>query len=373
MKRLGIVLVLCCLLFCPIEASAETEDLFSQQFQSSGLQEALESLEPESQSILEQWGIDSDSLLSGKGLNFQGVWQTVCSIISDVVQNPLVACSAGAGVILLCSLTETFMGTTESGSQMVHYFGGACIGVVMMLPFGELLSKTVSAVTAAGQFMLVFLPVFAGILIRAGRPLTAGGTVSVVFGCSQFILYLAKHLLLPFMGMFLALTLSQSLSGGMKTDGLVSAVKKTLIWVLGLSTTLYLALLTVTGIINGAGDSLAQRTTRFFIGNMVPVIGGTLSESLGTLQACFSALKTGGGVLGVLGVLAVLLPIICEILLWRLGSLLLVVLSDWLGTTDLSRLLQAIGEAVGLLLSVVICCLTALVVSMGVVATVGGG
>ena len=370
MKKMAWTLLIWLFLLPFFCATAQAEEPLKQYYQSSGLQQALDSLEPQTKSTLESWGLEPETVFSGKGLNIKGVWQTVKSILTDSVKNPLTAFGSAIGVVLLCALTHTLVSESEQMTRMIDYFGGACMGLVWLVPAGELLYKISAALTAVGQFMVLFIPVFAAILIRAGKPLTASGTGALVFGFSQFMVYLSRQLLVPFTAMFLALSFCSTMSAGIKLDGMVASFKKITTWVLGLSATVFSALLSITGVINGAGDSLAQRTTRFFIGNMVPVIGGTLSESLATLQTCFGMLKTAGGVLGIGVVLVLGLPVLTELLLWRLSAALLTALSEWLETGELTRLLRAVGDTIGLLLAITVCCLAVFVVCMAVMATV---
>ncbi len=373
MKKIGMIVVIGLCLAFSLNANASTETVLEEQYQASGLEEVMDSLEPKSKALLEQWGISLKDGLLSEGIQLKDFGTVLKEILIDTVQNPLSACTAAAGVVLLCAVAHRLVPSERSGMGLLEYFGGLCLGVVWMIPVGELLAKSLSAVAAVGQFMMLFIPVYVGILMRAGRPLLAGSTGGVVFGLSQVLVFLSKQLLLPFMGMFLALSLSQSLSGEMKTEGLASATKKISVWMLSIATTVYSALLSITGVINGAADSVAQRTTRFFIGNMVPVIGNTLSESLSTLQTCFGLLKTGGGMLAIGAVIALLLPVVVEILLWRFGTMLLVALSEWMETVTMTRLLHSVGEAIGLLFAIVICCFAVLVVAVGVMSMAGGG
>lgn len=371
MKKIAWTLLICLLVLFFMCITVQAEEISEQYYQSSGLQRALDSLDPKVKGTLESWGLDPKTVFSGKGFEVKDVWQTVTAILTDCVKNPLTAFASTVVVVLLCALTHALVNESVQMNRMIDYFGAACMGVVWLVPAGELLFKVSAALTAVGQFMIVFIPLFAAILIRAGKPLTAGGTGALVFGCSQFMVYLSRQLLVPVMAMFLALSFCSTMSVGVKMDGIVSVFKKTAVWVLGISATVFSALLGITGVINGAGDSVAQRTTRFFIGNMVPVIGGALSESLATLQTCFGLLKTAGGVLGI-GVVFVLgLPVLTELLLWRLSATLLVSISEWLETGELTRVLQAVGDTIGLLLAITIWCLVVFVVCMAVMASVG--
>jgi stage III sporulation protein AE len=353
--------------------NTQQQTILEQQISDSGVQDIWEDLDVAVKERMEEWGITPNTLFSGNGMQVKSLWQTLLELVTDCVKNPLSAGSAAVSVILFCALADAM--TVENNNSMkavVGYFSVICIGAVLMVPIGYLLSKTASAVAAVGDFMLAFLPVYVGILLSVGRTLTAGGAGSLVFGAAQVISYLSKTVILPFISMFLGMSLCAA-PGGLHLDGFTSSLKKGAMWLLGLATTLFTALLSITGIINGAGDSMAQRTTRFFIGNMVPVIGGALCETLSTVQGCFSLLKTGSGMFGIVAVLAFLLPVLIEILLWRGVLMMVTAVSETCEMQEISRLLRSVGDGVGILLSLVICSFVIYTVSLSVMVLAGGG
>lgn len=373
MKKIGIVICFCLLFTLPVGAQTEPDTVMQEAYTGSGLEELYHSLSHDVQETLEQWGIDPEGLFAGEGLNFSGVLKTLGEIVSQSVKNPLSALGMGIGVLLLCGLMDTILPEKQpSMSGTVTFFAGLGMTAAYVIPAGYTLSKTASTLQGMGGFMLAFVPVYAGMLILSGKTLTAGGSCTMVFGCCQVLVHLAKGVMVPLVGMFQALAVSECTLAGVNPVGFSSAVKKTVTWMLGILVTVFTGVLSLTGIINAAGDSMAQRTTRYFIGNMVPVIGGAISESMATLQGCFSLLKTGGGVLG-LGVVAVMaLPVVLELLLWRVANILLVSFAQVMGNRSLAGLLQTMGEGINLLFSILISCLVVYVVCLSVLMMAGG-
>lgn len=373
MKKLWMIMILCICLTMGTAAQEESDSFLREQYRDSGLEQTFDSLDDSTREMLERWGIDPSGIFGGEGLNIHGVWEVVWELLTACVKNPLSAGAAGMGVMLLCSFARTVLPERSTGMNGVMlYFSTLCIAAAVLIPAGYTLSKAASAIAALGHFMLAFIPVFAGILIGMGRSLTAGGACSLVFGCSQLLVWLSQSLLVPLIGMFLAMAICEATVTDLHTAGWTAAFKRCAGWILGLSTTVFSALLCLTGVINGAGDSIAQRTSRFLIGNMVPVIGGTLSESLGMVQGCFSLLKTGGGVLGIGAVLAILLPVLLEVLLWRGMLALLTAASQVTGAVGVTRIFQSLCDGMGLLLAVMICCLVVYTVSLSVLMLAGG-
>ncbi len=373
MKYIGTILLFCLIFTVWVQGETDPTQLIQEQWENSGLQQTIDQLDSQTKQLLEDFGISPKNVFSGKGFSFSSLGEAMSFWFTEAMSGILLAVGGGSCIILLSSFVKNISLTTETQHDLMeHFFATVCLTSVLIVPLGETLTKTATAIGGVGQFMLAFIPIYVGILMQAGHIFMAGSTGGVVFGCSQIIVYLANHLLMPLLGMFMGVSLCRWVSPGNKLTSMTAAIKKVVVWVLGISTTLYSAVLAITGGVQGAADSLSQRTTRYFIGNMVPVVGGALSESVGMVQSCLSLVKTGSGMIGIGVVLVMLLPVFLEIVLWRLGVMVLTSLSEIMDTSLLTGLLQSIGDTIGIVFSVIVCCFVVYVVSLGVMASAGG-
>ncbi|MBR3844368.1 MAG: hypothetical protein IKM39_02550 [Clostridia bacterium] len=369
-KIIGIwimVLVLSGTIFSP---AVNAQELLPDE---SGLSQMYDQLSEELKDSLETFGVSPQSLWKGEGFSLQGLWESVLSFLTESVKNPVTTLGMVTAILLFCLLFQALCpGKNNAMGGILQFFVGFCITVAFAIPAGYTLSKTVAALEGLGSFMMIFIPAYAGVLLAMGKGLTVTGAGGLVFGYCQVMSYLANNIILPFVSMFQAFSICEAASGGVRLTGLATCVKRIAMWVMGISATAFSGMLCLTGLINGAADSVAQRTTRFFIGNMIPVIGGALSDSMATLQGCFSLLKSGGGVLGLAVVLAFVLPILLEVVLWRMVTIVLVAVSHVLEMPRVTGLLQAVGEGMGLLLGIVLCSVAVYIVSLSVLTLAGG-
>ncbi len=339
--------------------------------ESISFEESLAVLGEDTRSLLEKWGISEDRLLEQKESPM--VWAVVKELLVSSVKNPLSAFSNGLLILLLGWIAAALIPQDGFGTgPAVHYAVCLCFAGAVLIPMSYSLEKAASAVSEIGQFMLAFLPIYAGVLLLAGHSMTASGTTNLVFGCAQVVVAVADRLLTPVLGMFTALVFCQSISGQINTSGFALAIKRALTWLLGLAGTIFSAVIAMAGMSNGSADSVAQRAGRFFIGNMVPVIGGTLSEAMGSLHSYAGVLKNSSGVFGVTVLLAVLLPCLVETLLWRFFLMLLTGVAQLNTNSSLLLLIRSLEEGMGLLSAIIICCLIMFGVSFGVLIFSGG-
>lgn len=364
-----------CLFIIPLggTAWAAESSLVPSLDENSEFVNLYEDLSDEIKEVLTEFGVTPQTLFQGEGFSIKGVWKVMISYLESGIKTPFTTLGLVIAVLLFCLLFHALCpGKNNAMNTTLQFFVGFCIAVAFCIPATQTLSKTVTALNGLGEFMLIYIPAYAGVLLAMGRTLTVSGAGSLVFSCCQVMTYLAGHIVLPFISMFQAFALCEAVGGGVRMGSVVTCVKRIAMWIMGISATAFSGVLCLTGFINGAGDSVAQRTTRFFIGNMIPVIGGALSDSMAMLQGCFSLLKTGSGVLGLFVILAYLLPVLLEIVLWRMVTMVLVSVSGILEMPRVTALLQSAGESFGLVFGVVLSSIGVYVVSLSVLMVAGG-
>lgn len=369
MKKIG-RFVLVTLLFLPLVSISVKAEI---PYGTREFYQMYNDLSLEIKQALEQLGGTPSHLLNGQGFSVQGIWEWVVSFFAGSVATPVKTLGTVIAVLVFCLLFQTLAPAKGGAANTVmQFFVGFCITVVLVVPASRTLTKTVSVLEGASKFMQVFTPAYAGVLVCMGKGLTVSGAGTLMYGYCQVMSYLSQNIILPFVSMFWSFAVCEAAGGGIRVSGFATCVKRIAMWVMGISATAFSGIVCLTGVLNGAGDSVAQRTTRFFIGNMIPVIGGALSDSMATLQGCFSLLRSGGGVFGVVVLLTFLLPVLLEIVLWRLSVLIMVAVSGVVELPRVTALLQAVGEGIGLLLGIVLMGGAVFIVSLSVLMLAGG-
>ena len=241
-----------------------------------------------------------------------------------------------------------------------------------VFPISELLIKTQNAITLCCGFNLVLIPIYSGILIASGS-FKSLETINILFIFSQGIEIFIKSFFSPLVGIYTSLSISGSLSSLNKFSNITSSFKRIIDWILGISVTLYMAVLAITGTISSLSDSITQRMGKFVIGSTVPIIGGVISDSLSTILGATKYLKSGLGLYAVCALVIMLLPTIIEITLWRFALTLASFVADITDQNIASSLIKSISNGVGIIFSVIISAFIVFLFSMVIVVMGGGG
>lgn len=205
--------------------------------------------------------------------------------------------------------------------------------------FGKALLPTLAAVTAAGG----------GVVCAGVRQVS-----TVVF--SNLLLSLIHQLLMPLVYFYIAALAADTVLPEHPLQGLATGIKKTVIWALTGTMTLFTGYLTVSGAVAGAGDAMAVRAAKSAVSAAVPVVGNIISEATSGILASTLLLKNSVGIFGILGILAAcltpFLTIGAQYLLYKVTSFICGIM----GQNDLVHYIGDLGGAFGMMLGMVASC-----------------
>ena len=185
---------------------------------------------------------------------------------------------------------------------------------------------------------------------------------------SEGIAALCSFLLIPVSSVQLSLGISGAVSNGINTTSLNNAIKKASNWILAVSSTVLLSVLSLQTIVSIPQDNIASKTAKFIIGSTVPVVGNTVSEAISTVRGCLKLLSASSVVYGVIAIALIVLPVIIELILWRGCMLLCSTVSEMLNFEKICALLKAIDNVLAFILGITVLMSVLFVISLTVIS-----
>ncbi len=248
--------------------------------------------------------------------------------------------------LLLAALSHLAEGFGEGEGLRAAECG---IRIVLVLALYHLaaedVARTVTVLTDMRRFSDGLLPVFAALLAGGGSTGTAVASSGGFAAMSYLLEHAAAGVLLPLLRVLFAFALVMAAGGRRQLGGIAATVKQLYLTVLGFLMLLLTASLGFQSTLAASADSLAAHSIRFAVGNLIPVVGGSLGGTLRTLGASLSLLKSTVGALAVAALLLFTLPALISLLLHRFLISLAASLSSMLGS---ERAAQAFGEFRGI-------------------------
>ncbi len=346
-----------------------TEEFIKNQGEIAGVDKLEEALPEDSKEYFENNEITP---LENEWVNKIGVveiFKTLWDMGKEKITAPL---TSGALILAVILISGTITAHQSSISAVTaNYAVTAVSAAIITAPLISVINSAVGIMQAVADFMTVFVPVFAIIIAANGQTATSVSMSGLLLGASQVVELIANHFVIPLMCGYLSISVASGVSPMLSKTAFSETIKKISFWIMSLITTVFLGVLSIQTTINASADTLTMRTARFVIGSSVPVAGTVLSEALTTVTASLGILKTSVAIYGVVACCVIFLPLLIELVLWRLSLNITALVSDVLSCENIGRLLRSIDIAVSVLCGIILLSMALFVISLSVVVSVG--
>lgn len=306
----------------------------------------------------------ANALEEMSGLSY--LLKTVLSLVGVECSEHLSLLASLVGLLLLSSVLRTVKNAFLSES--ITRACGFLIDLAFLITLLSVGYQTVSGVT---DYFDTLNKLTASLLPLTGTLYAMGGNVTAAVasstGLSVFMTVLEEVVgmtIIPFCTVCLALTAIGSFDPAIRVGTLLGTIKKNYTLILTFLMMLLLAMLAMQTTLAARADTLAMRSVKFAAGNLIPVVGGSVSELLRSVSAGVSYLRATVGICAVLLLLLLLLPTLIRLLLLRLCWQLAATLADLLDCGNEKRLMEEFASLCGYLIAAVSICSSVLLLSI---------
>ena len=229
---------------------------------------------------------------------------------------------------------------------------GAIISVTLCLQYRHF-EMLEDLLLSLGTMMNGMVPLTACLWAMGGNVGTASvgsASFALLISFSQSVL---SHTLIPVCSVLTVFGFCDALSDELRMGKMMSAIKKIYNFILALVMTVLLSSLAAQTTLAASADGTAARTARLVSGTVIPVLGGSVGETLRTVAAGVSYLKNVFGIGIIIMIVLLVLPVLITILLTRFAFLMSAGFANMLGCSAESRVLENLGEVYGTMLAVV--------------------
>ena len=346
---LSLILFFCFSLgFSVFAQSTETENNKKTAIEKSEnkiYEEITDALDENQKETLEEYGLlPQDGFLNN--FNFNNLKNMVLSFLKSSYKQPLTVVLSFLSASLIMGAFNEFLKKNEYFYKFINLSAAA----TLLLPLFSVLKGAYTAICGVSKFMLSFVPTYFATVIAGGNINTAGYISPIMLTVITAISALASNGFLPAMAGYLGLTVAGSFTN-LNLLKIAESIKNAAIYIMGGALTLFSAVLSLGGTVAAAGDNVALKTTKFFISG-VPMIGGTLSESLNAVKASAELLKSTVGVFGIVSVGIMLLPLVISLILWKISLFVSSFFAETLGSEILGNFLKTVSFVVSLVLGI---------------------
>lgn len=328
--------------------------------------ELLSSLEEETKEALSEIGIDDADYTQLLSLSPKRVVDAILELITGKMSEKLKAVGFVCALLVLSAVLDGFAQPGSTMHSVFSVFTTLLIVVSLLLPVSESLVQAFSAMELSSNFLLAYIPAFAGVISMSGKPLSSAAYSSVMIGLSNLLAQCNVKVFLPVVQVFFSLNIASSVQPKYAFNSLVAFFKKAVTVLLGFSATIFTGLLAIKGSLASAGDSVAVRGVKMLVGSAVPVVGSALSDAYTSVLGSITLIQNAVGIFGIVVFALMHVPVILDLLLWYLALSFTASVSEALGQKQAATLLNGIASTVSLVNTLVIFTAFVLIISTGI-------
>lgn len=308
-------------------------------------------------------GFDVDKIVSSlaKGENIfsvQGILNKGIGILAGEIRNTLKILVFILALGLLCTYLTNIQNSfgSKSVSDAAFFVCYMVIVGIASAVFFQVIGCGKTLVSNLSLFMRTMAPVALVTLTASGAIISATSFELMFMGVIEIAELLLETVFIPLILITAALSMVNNLSQNLNAEKLVQFMNKTTKWGIGIVMTVFVGVMGLQGIVAGSADGLTVKVTKFAAGNLIPLVGGALSETVETVMNCSVVIKNAVGVAGIIMVvLIVAVPVIkvaACLIMFRLSAALLQPVCDKRIVKCISELADSMSAVFGLMMVV---------------------
>ena len=358
-------------------AADQVEEYVQQQFQeqldASGAQDLFWLLDQDTRDLMGEYGLDEIGPEMVLELDAQQLFELLGKLVVSQLAQPLGVLGVLVGITVLGALVGGIKPAQDKPlSRLYETIAVVAAAVTATGTAAAVISQAAQTVQSTAYFMVSFIPVFAGILTVSGQAVSAGVYHMAVFALCQVISQTAVSVLIPLLGMYLAFSVISGFSSSLSFGKAAEMLKKTTVFLLTFSLTVFIGLLSVQGLVAGQVDQTVSKTAKFLISSFVPVVGSAVSDAFATVKTSLSLLKSCVGAFGILACVMICLPDLMVCLLYMGVFQIAGFAAEILQMGKLGKLYSAVLSVLTIVFSILLSVMMLIVIAAAIMLILGG-
>lgn len=355
--------------FTVLSCAADESDIYS----SIGTDKLYENISDDVSSLLSELGVDEVDFDAIFNIKAKDIWALCRNLLTGAIESPLKSMFRLFAVIIFVSVCESFVQDESKMKYVVEMFGTLFCVITVIKPLSVTVSSAVSSVLSTEAFMLALVPILTAVVSAAGNPGLAVSFQSVAFIGAQIISGVASRILVPLVGVILALDISGTMIPMYKLSSITDFIKKTMTSALSVCATVYVAFLGLKGALANAADTFATKGIKLIISSVVPVVGSALSETYSGVMGSMVLAKSTIGVFGIGAIALINLPSCLQLVFWILTFRASNALAELFEQHGLSALFKALASTFVLLNAVLLFVAVLFIISTALILVIKAG
>lgn len=288
---LMIIMTLVVFVFFPpasyaVEEIADTGTILQSQQDSLGIASFLEEAQKYTSSVYEDIDINElfTSALKGKIDNEKMIKSVVGLLGKEVVSSITVLGSIIVIIVIHSILKSISDGLENKGiSQITYYVQYILIVTLIMTNFAQIIDLIRNSIQNLVGFMDCLIPILMTLILTTGSIASASMLQPILLFVITLVGNFINGVVLPLVLVGTALGIISKVSDRVQIDKLSKFFKSSVVWILGVSLTLFVGIVSLEGTLSSSVDGITAKTTKAAVSSFIPVVGKILGDAVDTV------------------------------------------------------------------------------------------
>lgn len=223
------------------------------------------------------------------------------------------------GFLILSAVWHQLNQSIGRGKEGILFCLRLCMYTVIISKAAESMTWVTTYFEDVGILMQSMLPIMGVLYAMGGNVGQAAVSGEMILVILNFCEYIAASIIPTLCGVCFAMALMEAMGGhgALKLAPISGLCKKWYTSILGFVMFVLTATLSLQSILASKADTWGMKGVKYAVGQMLPVVGGSVSGILGTVAEGVGVLRGVSGVSGVILLALLLLPTLLQLLLLR--------------------------------------------------------
>ncbi len=300
--------------------------------------------------IAEQYDINRDNIYN---ISINDIYIYIKDNLIRQRQEPIKLCVKMLALIMLSAVVKAI----DVGDNINHTTDLLCAMMAfisLVKPVQQMLEIITAVLFDIKNFMVSFVPVFAGITLAAGEAITSSVTSGFFLTGIITVCNFCINIIIPSVQIYLAIIISSAAQNIIELKSLSEFYLKSVKWVLKSIVSIICFILTLQTTLTRPGDSLKIKAGKMIAGSTIPVIGSVLQDAVAGVYAGMEVIKGFAGVVGIMSVVNIFLPAMLLLITYYICFNLLYIACDMFSIKPASRCIKGFENIIELLISIIV-------------------
>lgn len=307
-------------------------------------------------------------------LEYDNIFSVILTAFTGCIKKYIPLMLFVLGVAITCSLLGKIK-SKDNEKSLNDITNFVCLSLVIVAIGScvkNLLTTTSQTITSIRSQMNAVFPILLTLAVSVGSTNSVGLYKPAVALLTSGVSQLFVSFVLPLFILSIVFTLVGNLSNSIKLDKVNSFISSLFKWVVGVTFTVFFAVISIQGISAATFDSVSIRTAKFTIKSYVPIMGGYLTEGFDLILSSSLLIKNGVGIVGMIILLSTIINPILELAIFSLLLKLTCAIMQPLCDDKLVKMLDGVSKSLNILSTTIIVLSFMYLLMMGMIMATAG-